>query len=579
MNVFLLALVFFTASGRWAGSDVGQARNQTDHSAIAPASADGLDELARDFWVWRATEQPLSGDDIPRIDRPADWVPEWSQAAVAQRRQALAAFEDRWRRLDTSGWPISPQVDYRLIGSALARVRWELDVTRGWQRNPMVYLYQTLGAVYDRLLPPPPLDRVRSEEIVKRMARIPQTVEDAKINLDQARAPFARLAMGELQDVRPRLLTVVRELKPWLTAESAGPLDAATERAIVALESFRDWLQQRVPTLPTDTAVGREAYVFFLKNVALMPFTPEQLLAMGQQEWERAVAFETYERQRNEGVPQLSLFPNQAAQMARQEQDEQAIRRFLQEKGILTVPDWVQHYRNLPVPTYVQPLASLGVTDDLTGPTRLKENGTSYIWPPAPTLGYFALSTARDPRPIIVHEGIPGHYFQLVLSWAHEDPIRRHYYDSGANEGIGFYAEEMMLQAGLFDDSPRTREIIYNFMRLRALRVEVDVKLALGLFTIDQAAEYLTKTVPMDAETARAEAAFFAFGPGQAITYQIGKLQIMKFLADARRLQGEAFDLRAFHDFVWKNGNVPIALQRWEYLGLGDEIEATSRNQ
>jgi len=71
----------------------------------------------------------------------------------------------------------------------------------------------------------------------------------------------------------------------------------------------------------------------------------------------------------------------------------------------------------------------------------------------------------------------------------------------------------------------------------------------------------------MDANTARQEAIAFSTGPGQAITYQIGKLQIMKFLADARMQQGEKFNLRAFHDFVWKNGNVPIALQRWEYLG------------
>jgi uncharacterized protein (DUF885 family) len=203
----------------------------------------------------------------------------------------------------------------------------------------------------------------------------------------------------------------------------------------------------------------------------------------------------------------------------------------------------------------------------------LKDNGTSYIAPPSPKLGYFALASARDPRPIIVHEGVPGHYFQLVLSWAHENPIRRHYYDSGANEGIGFYAEEMMLQAGLFDDSPRTREIIYNFARLRALRVEVDVKLATGEFTIDRAADYLARTVPMDLETAREEAAFFASSPGQAISYQIGKLQIMRVIADARRAQGEKFNLRSIHDFIWKNGNVPLALQRWELLGLRDELD------
>jgi len=207
----------------------------------------------------------------------------------------------------------------------------------------------------------------------------------------------------------------------------------------------------------------------------------------------------------------------------------------------------------------------------------LKENSTRYINPSSPDLGYFSLSVAKDPRGEIVHEGVPGHYFQIALSWSHPDPIRRHYYDSAANEGLGFYSEEMMLETGLFDDSPRSREIIYNFMRLRALRVEVDVKLALGLFTIKQAAEYLQRTVPMDQQTARAEAAFFASSPGQAISYQIGKTQILHFLADAQTRQGDKFSLRAFHDFLWLNGNVPIVLQRWEYLGLKDDLETVGK--
>ena len=76
----------------------------------------------------------------------------------------------------------------------------------------------------------------------------------------------------------------------------------------------------------------------------------------------------------------------------------------------------------------------------------------------------------------------------------------------------------------------------------------------------------------MDYETALQEAVFFAFHPGQAITYQIGKLQILRFLADARLDQGNDFSLRRFHDFLMKNGNVPIALQRWEYLGRKDAV-------
>src|SRR5438552_5016583 len=125
----------------------------------------------------------------------------------------------------------------------------------------------------------------------------------------------------------------------------------------------------------------------------------------------------------------------------------------------------------------------------------------------------------------------------------------------------------MMLPNGLFEDSPHTREIIYSFMRLRALRVEVDVKLALGQFSLEEAAKYLERKVPMDSQTARQEAIAFSTGPGQALSYQIGKLQITQFLAEARMQQSDKFNLRAFHDFVWKNGNVPIALQRWEYLG------------
>ena len=71
----------------------------------------------------------------------------------------------------------------------------------------------------------------------------------------------------------------------------------------------------------------------------------------------------------------------------------------------------------------------------------------------------------------------------------------------------------------------------------------------------------------MDGQTARQEAIAFSTNPGGAMTYQIGKLQILKFLADARMQQGDKFNLQAFHDFVWRNGNVPIALQEGEYLG------------
>jgi uncharacterized protein (DUF885 family) len=534
-------------------------------STSGQTQADSLDKLATDFWAWRAKYAPFTGDDVNRIERPGG-VRDWSAAAIDKQRRDLAGFEAESKKLDVGGWPISKQVDYRLIGSALSRVRWELDINPRWKRDPNFYIAQTLTPVVEALTVPGPYDAAHSREILTRIENIPSILQQGVENLDKPPAPFATVAIQALENIRPRLHEMATALLRSTTLKEQE-LNGAVERAADALEKYRNWLQEKLPSLPRETALGRDAYIFFLKNVALMPYSPEELLAMGQQEWNRAVAFEAFEKERNRNVSPVKLAANTDSWIKEAAAKELLIREFLDKHGILTVPNWVQHYTLRQMPPYLHALEGFGETDDFTSQSRSKDNCIRYVDPPSGKLGYFWRATAEDPRPITVHEGIPGHYFQLCLSWKHEDPIRRHYYDSGVNEGIGFYAEEMMLQAGLFDDSPHTREIIYNFMRLRALRVEVDVKLALGQFTLEQAAKYLQEKVPMDADTARQEAIAFATGPGQAITYQIGKLQITKFLAEARLQQSEKFNLRAFHDFLWKNGNVPIALQRWEYLG------------
>jgi len=549
--------------------------------SVPAARPDTLDDLARDFWTWRAVEMPVSNDDIPRLERPDGWIPDWTPAAAARYQQDLERFETRWKALDASSWPVPRQVDYRLMGSAIARVRWELLVNRAWQRNPDFYLDQTIGAYVTLLLPLHPFDPARSQQIVATLRSFPPTLEAGTRNLTEPAAPFAGLALVRLEKARDELLKSTAALKTRLAPEAAANLDAAADQAATALEAYRAWLGAKVPSMSQETAVGREAYIFFLKNVALLPYTPEQLLDIGRLEWARSVALETFEQHHNSWLPPIPLIRNLQDQIALEEQDELAVRRLLETKDILTVPAWVQHYVFRQIPPWIAPFhGSAGEEDDFTGPSRLKENGIRYVEPPRSDFGYFARTMIQDPRAIIVHEGVPGHYFQLVLSWANPDPIRRHYYDSGANEGIGFYAEEMMMSAGLFDSSPaspHTREIIASFMRLRALRVEVDVKLALGQFTLEEGAAYLDRNVPMDVATAHAEASFFAASPGQAISYQIGKVQIVRMLADARRQKGDAFSLRKFHDFVWLNGNVPLSLQRWEMLGLRDDLDSADR--
>jgi len=525
-----------------------------------------VQQLGAEFWTWRAATQPATSDDIPRIVRPAKWTPDWSAAAVAEQRKTLAAFEAKWKSLAGTPQTVSEKVDYRLMGSALARVNWELDHVAAWRRQPHFYVAQALTPVFEVLLPPPPVESARIEQVIRLLDNAPAVLAAGQGNLDDMRGPFVDAALGQIGIVPDSLRQMARGLEPHADAAQRKRLNAAVERSVKAFAAFGRYLEGRRGALPAETAVGAESYQYFLSQVALYPYTADQLALMGRQEWTRSVLFEELERNRNAGVADLPIGASIDAVTSRLASDERDVRAFLRDKNLLTVPEWAGHYNALPFPAYLAPIGWLGRTFDLTDRTRVGQNATVYLPEPSPNLGYFNLSITRDPRPIIVHEGVPGHFFQLTLSWKHPNPLRRHYYDSGANEGTGFYAEEMMLQAGLWADAPKSREVIYNFARLRALRVEVDVKLATGAFTIDQAADYLQAMVPMDRETAHEEAVFFAASPGQAISYQIGKIQTAEFLAEARVREGKAFDLRRFHDYLWLNGNVPIALQKEEYL-------------
>src|SRR2546430_14758192 len=274
----------------------------------ASAETESLDELASDFWAWRTKYAPFTDDDVNRIERPGG-VRDWSRSSIDSQRKDLAEFETRWKKLNANTWPIPQQVDYRLIGSALARVRWELDINPRWKRDPNFYSRQTLTAVVEALTVPGPYDAARSREILTRIENIPSILQQGSENLDKPPAPFATVAIGALENLRPRL----REMAAALvrsTSLSERELNSATNRAADALERFRERLREMLPSLPSDTAIGRDAYVFFLKNVALMPYSPEDLLAMGKQEWNRAVAFEAFEKNRNKNMQALKAADN-----------------------------------------------------------------------------------------------------------------------------------------------------------------------------------------------------------------------------------------------------------------------------
>lgn len=538
-----------------------------------------LDELAARFWSWRAGQQPRSHDDIPRIGRPAGWLADWSPDAVADYRVRAADFEAQWHAIalpDVKGAEASARrliVDHALIGSAIARVGWELDVTRLWQVHPRFYLDQSLGAVFDQLLVQGPFEKARTEWIIATLRHTPTVLAWGQENLHgHACTEFTRITAQSLTDIAAAVASSIGELAPLVPAELGSDLIEAGELAGRSLADFRGWLTS--PGLPTTpwAPVGRDQVQHFLREVALIPLTPDQLLSIGAQERCRAEALSAIEHATTDQMHDDPLFAAVADQVAQEEKDEDSIRAFYEDREILSQPETLGRYLIAALPSYIAPLQFLGVTNDLTSDTRLEENAVSYMPDPHDGLPYFYSANARDPRAGIIHEG--AHYQQLALAWRHENPIRRRYYDSGPNEGIAFYNEELMLRAGLFNDRPATRRIMHSFLRLRPLRVTADIELAVGARSIEDAARFFVENVPMDWETAFDEAAFFASTPAQGMTYQIGKSQILAFLAETTRAQGSEFSLRRFHDRLWCEGNVPIALQRYELLGLTDELSA-----
>jgi uncharacterized protein (DUF885 family) len=526
-----------------------------------------LDELAERFWAWRARQQPRTRDDIPRLDRPAGWLPEVDQELAGRRREQLGAFQAELGRIHVA--EVADRVDHRLLRSAMARVVWECDILRV-RGIPRFWVDQALGPVFDALLRPG-VGAPQIAEVVRLLRAVPATLSHAPAALTQPAREFAELAVAELDGIGERIAACAQALAR-IDPTAAPELRSAAAAAGAALQQFGEELAAAIADLPSARPIGRQQYEWFLREVACIPLTVEEIAGIGRREYDRAVWLELLHATRSRGLPAPALPADASQQVRAHAQGEEAVRLFYAERGLLSQPAWLRHYLTLLMPAYLEPLRFLGMTDDLTGPQRLAEDGVAYVPPPAPDLPYFYAANARDPRAGILHEG--AHYQQLALAWRNPRPVRRHYYDSGANEGIAFYNEEMMLTSGLLDDAPHTRIALCNFMRLRALRVSADIGLATGTVSIADTARHLESRVPMDAATASQEAAFFAETPGQALMYQVGKTQLIGLIADAVRVRGAGLSLQSLHDEVWVNGNVPIALLRWELLGLTDELAA-----
>ena len=487
-----------------------------------------------------------------RAGQTIDPVIDYSEAAVNTRREKIKGFQTRMQDMDVSSWNRAQQVDYLAVRSRLNQSGFLLNLSRPWARDPGFYVDQMLRVTFTDL----PVEGTERENFLAKIRGIGVLVGEAQKHLDDVAADYADLAIHNLSQSDG-----VGHGYPFRAEPPTGVLgwyDDLIKRAQVqpdlitdiqaardAVEAFDTWLKSRRAEWTTPAGVGEAAFDWYLKHVKLMPWDSGELVVLGQRELDRLWADYALERHRNQALPELTPAVSASDYQERIDAVDRRIRQFLKEQSIITVPE------------------DIGVLD--TNVPWITRPGGRNFWEEI---------QFRDPSPDHLHAVIPGHRFDGIMASRDDHPIRSKIYSAGRVEGWATYLEEAMMQAGLFEDQPRVRELIQIFGIFRAARVPADVWLQTRQMNVNEVVEYWLPRVPyLDRNVARVDAEIYLRRPpGYGIGYTIGSLQVQRLLADRKRQLGDKFDLKIFHDDLMNAGRLPLSLLRWEMTGLDDEV-------
>jgi uncharacterized protein (DUF885 family) len=166
---------------------------------------------------------------------------------------------------------------------------------------------------------------------------------------------------------------------------------------------------------------------------------------------------------------------------------------------------------------------------------------------------------------IALHEGFPGHHLQLTWAKANPSRLRKLAFSTLFVEGWAFYCEQLMDDLGYLAH-PKVKLCRLAGQLWRAMRIIVDVNLHTRGMSPERAAELLQEA-GLDPAGAAAEVRRYLMSPTQPSSYLIGKLEILKIMADYQEREGDDFTLRKFHDTLLAPGSLPPALVRLAIFG------------
>ena len=559
--------------GRPAGIDRTLITNANQDHVMGAAA---LHKLANDYYNWRNENDPVSSSNAGLHtwdDRLADFSP----AKIAERAQHVRALLDKVRAMKIDTWPKDEQIDAILFRSQLENVDFQNRVLKFERTNPQTYIGECVSAIFSLLKKEYDTPRKRALSATARLKAMPPMLKQGLTNLQNPVKLYAKLAIDSARSIDPLLKDSLMALDVDLAPNEHEELIKARDAALSAAHSYADDLEKRMPKMVEFVPMGEANYNYYLKRVLLLPLDAREVEMIGRVENARYRALEALLPDPKLADPDpkraANIPPDQASFLKAYESRETEMVSFLKEHNLISLPNYLGPFQIRQLPEAFKPTSPGGF---MNPPGVYDKDPAGFYFIPTynpQSKNFYIRAAIEDPRPILGHEGIPGHFLQLSIANHLTDEIRRQHQDGVFVEGWALYGEEMLMRTGLYPNNSPAQGQILRLSRYRGARIGVDVNLHTGKWTFEQAVKYFMDAGGLDREAAEGEAAGAASNPHQKISYIIGKWQIMNLLGRYKDRQGDNFRLGQFHDDLIKNGSLPVSVIEWLLLDDDSSIK------